>query len=180
MDLVADGSLSGDASLTGFPSVDRWLGGGVRAGDLVVLAGDVGSGKSALALAMAIRMAQGGTRVAFLSGEMSVERVMERAPDDYSRLLVVGIFTWLAVQAIINIGAMLGVLPLKGITLPFISQGGSSVVFVLALVGIVFQISRYTLYSTPRQTDGIKRGTGYESTSDRRRIRGALPLSAAR
>jgi replicative DNA helicase len=79
VDLVADGSLAGDASLTGFPSVDRWLGGGVRAGDLVVLAGDVGSGKSALALAMAIRMAQGGTRVAFLSGEMSVERVMERA-----------------------------------------------------------------------------------------------------
>ncbi len=79
VDLVADGSLSGDASLTGFPSVDRWLGGGVRAGDLVVLAGDVGSGKSALALAMAIRMAQAGTRVAFLSGEMSVERVMERA-----------------------------------------------------------------------------------------------------
>jgi replicative DNA helicase len=79
VDLVADGSLAGDASLTGFPSVDRWLGGGVRAGDLVVLAGDVGSGKSALALAMAIRMAQAGTRVAFLSGEMSVERIMERA-----------------------------------------------------------------------------------------------------
>jgi replicative DNA helicase len=79
VDLVADGSLAGDASLTGFPSVDRWLGGGLRAGDLVVLAGDVGSGKSALALAMAIRMAQAGTRVAFLSGEMSVERIMERA-----------------------------------------------------------------------------------------------------
>lgn len=82
-----------------------------------------------------------------------IKRVMERAPDDYSRLLVVGIFTWLAVQTIINIGAMLGVLPLKGITLPFISQGGSSVVFVMALTGIVFQVSRYTLYSAPRQTD---------------------------
>ena len=79
VDLVADGSLAGDAAQTGFPSVDRWLGGGVRAGDVVVLAGDIGSGKSALALAMAIRMAQSGTRVAFLSGEMSVERVMERA-----------------------------------------------------------------------------------------------------
>jgi replicative DNA helicase len=79
VDLVADGSLAGDAAQTGFPSVDRWLGGGVRPGDLVVLAGDIGSGKSALAVAMAIRMAQSGTRVAFLSGEMSVERVMERA-----------------------------------------------------------------------------------------------------
>ncbi len=108
----------------------------------------------------------------FLAFFARIKRVMERAPDDYSRLLVVGIFTWLAVQAIINIGAMLGVLPLKGITLPFISQGGSSVVFVLALVGIVFQVSRYTLYSVPRQTEGIRR-TSYESTSDRRRNRGA-------
>ncbi len=79
IDLVADGMLAADTSATGFPSVDRWLGGGVRAGDLVVLGGDVGSGKSALALAMALRMAEGGTKVAFLTGEMSVERVMERA-----------------------------------------------------------------------------------------------------
>ncbi len=79
IDLVADGSLSGDTVRSGFPSIDRWLGGGVRAGDLVVLGGDVGSGKSALALAMALRMAETGAKVAFLSGEMSVERVMERA-----------------------------------------------------------------------------------------------------
>lgn len=79
IDLVADGALSGDTSRTGFPSIDRWLGGGVRAGDLVVLGGDVGSGKSALALAMALRMADAGVKVAFLTGEMSVERVMERA-----------------------------------------------------------------------------------------------------
>ncbi len=79
IDLVADGSLAGDTAQTGFPSIDRWLGGGLRAGDLVVLGGDVGSGKSSLALAMALRMADAGIRVAFLSAEMSVERVMERA-----------------------------------------------------------------------------------------------------
>ena len=79
VDLVADGSLAGDTSQTGFPSIDRWLGGGLRAGDLVVLAGDVGSGKSALTLAIPIRMAQAGSKVAFLTGEMSIERVMERA-----------------------------------------------------------------------------------------------------
>jgi Bacterial cell division membrane protein len=98
---------------------------------------------------------------------------MERAPDDYSRLAVVGIFTWLAVQAVMNIGAMLGVLPLKGITLPLISQGGSSVVFVMALIGIVFQISRYTLYSAPRQTEGATRRVSYENIGDGRRVRGA-------
>jgi replicative DNA helicase len=79
IDLVVDGALSGDTACTGFPSIDRWLGGGLRAGDLVVLGGDVGSGKSALALAMALRMTEMGTKVAFLTGEMSVERVMERA-----------------------------------------------------------------------------------------------------
>lgn len=79
VDLATDGQPSGDTVATGFPSVDRWLGGGIRRGDLVVLGGDVGSGKSALALAMALRMAQAGTSVAFLTGEMTAERVMERA-----------------------------------------------------------------------------------------------------
>ncbi|MDH5234612.1 MAG: DnaB helicase C-terminal domain-containing protein [Gemmatimonadota bacterium] len=79
VDLAADGSAAGDGIRTGFPSIDRWLGGGVRPGDLVVLGGDVGSGKSALALAIAMRAALEGTRVAFLTGEMTVERVMERA-----------------------------------------------------------------------------------------------------
>lgn len=79
VDLASDGQPSGDTVRTGFPSVDRWLGGGIRRGDLVVLGGDVGSGKSALALAMALRMAQGGSNVVFLTGEMTAERVMERA-----------------------------------------------------------------------------------------------------
>lgn len=79
VDLAADGTLPADTVRTGFPSVDRWLGGGVRRGDLVVLGGDVGSGKSALALAMAMRMAQEGMRAAFLTTEMGVDRVMERA-----------------------------------------------------------------------------------------------------
>jgi replicative DNA helicase len=79
VDLASDGTASLDTVVTGYPSIDRKLGGGVRRGDLVVLGGDVGSGKSALALAIAVRMAQVGTKVAFLTGEMTVERVMERA-----------------------------------------------------------------------------------------------------
>lgn len=79
VDLAADGTAAGDTTATGFPSIDRWLGGGVRAGDLVVLGGDVGSGKSALALAMALRMAQEGHGVRFFTTEMTVDRVMERA-----------------------------------------------------------------------------------------------------
>ena len=68
-----------DGFPTGFPSIDRVLGGGLRRGDLVVIGGDVGSGKSALALGMALRMGQDGRGVAYLSGEMTPDRLTERA-----------------------------------------------------------------------------------------------------
>jgi replicative DNA helicase len=79
VDAAADGEPAPDTVSTGFPSVDRLLGGGVRTGDLVVLGGDVGSGKSALALAMALRSVQTGRGAAFLSGETTAERTLERA-----------------------------------------------------------------------------------------------------
>lgn len=75
-----------------------------------------------------------------------LKNVMERAPDNFSRFLMVGILTWLSTQAFINIGAMIGLLPLKGITLPFISYGGTSIIFVSVAMGIAFNISRYTTY----------------------------------
>ncbi len=79
VDAASDGETAADSFATGFPSIDKWLGGGVRRGDLVVIGGEVGSGKSSLALAMALRMSQAGTTAAFLTHEMSVERAMERA-----------------------------------------------------------------------------------------------------
>ncbi len=79
VDAASDGEAAPDSFATGFPSADKSLGGGLRRGDLVVLGGEVGSGKSSLALAMALRMAQAGVTTAFLTHEMSVERVMERA-----------------------------------------------------------------------------------------------------
>lgn len=79
MDSRGDAGESGDTVPTGFPSIDRLLGGGIRRQDLVILAGDVGSGKSSLALAMALRTARAGLPVIYLSGEMSEERIMERA-----------------------------------------------------------------------------------------------------
>jgi replicative DNA helicase len=78
-DAVADGARSPDTLPTGFPSLDRMLGGGLRRGDLIVLGGDVGSGKSAFALAMAMRAAQQDAKVTFYSGEMSTDRLLERA-----------------------------------------------------------------------------------------------------
>jgi replicative DNA helicase len=78
-DAAADGAASPDTIATGFASIDRLLGGGVRRRDLVVLGGDIGSGKSALALGIALRAAASGAPVVFQTGEMSEDRVLERA-----------------------------------------------------------------------------------------------------
>ena len=72
-------TASPDTVPSGFPSLDRVLGGGLRQRDLVVLAGDVGSGKSALGLGIAIRAAGAQVPTLYLSGEMSPDRVLERA-----------------------------------------------------------------------------------------------------
>jgi cell division protein FtsW len=83
----------------------------------------------------------------FLALFIRLKNIMERAPDTFSRLLVAGILAWLSSQAVINIGAMLGLMPLKGITLPFVSYGGTSVLFVMGAIGLAFNISRFTTYT---------------------------------
>ncbi len=82
-----------------------------------------------------------------------------RAPDYTSRLIIMGILAWLATQTLINMGAMLGLLPLKGITLPLVSYGGTSVVFIMAAIGVVFHISKFTSYAAPT-SESSARGNG--------------------
>jgi replicative DNA helicase len=77
IDAVSDGSPPRDTISCGFPSIDKSLGGGFRRGDLIVLSGDVGSGKSALALAFAIQSSL-LVREWALTSETVVERVLER------------------------------------------------------------------------------------------------------
>ena len=97
-----------------------------------------------------------------------LKMVAERLPDDFSRLLTVGVLAWLSVQAIINIGAMIGLLPLKGITLPFISYGGTSVVFIAAAVGLVFQASQYAAFVSPRVRENDRPNQSLRNNSVRR------------
>src|ERR1041385_5746979 len=80
VDAQRPGEITGDTIATGFGSLDKLLGGGLRRRDLILLGGDIGSGKSAFALGVALRAAQqsGGLGVAYLSGEMNEERLMER------------------------------------------------------------------------------------------------------
>jgi replicative DNA helicase len=79
VDAQRPGEVPNDTVPTGFPSIDRLLGGGLRRRDLVVLGGDVGVGKSSLVLGLALRVARQNLGVALLSGEMDEERLMERA-----------------------------------------------------------------------------------------------------
>jgi cell division protein FtsW len=65
-----------------------------------------------------------------------------RATDRFGTLLAIGIVTGIIVQALFNISVVISILPAKGIPLPFISYGGSSVVFTLVAVGILLNISR--------------------------------------
>lgn len=66
------------------------------------------------------------------------------APDTLGRLLATGVTVWIVGQALINIGALTGILPLTGITLPFISAGGSSLVATMAAAGMLLNVSRQT------------------------------------
>ena len=69
-------------------------------------------------------------------------RVALAAPDAFSRLLAAGIIGWIGAQALINLGAVTGLLPITGVPLPFVSFGGSSLVVSLMAVGILASIAR--------------------------------------
>jgi cell division protein FtsW len=71
-------------------------------------------------------------------------RIAIRTSDLYARFLAVGITSTIAIQAFFNISVVLGLLPTKGIPLPFISYGGSSLFITLACVGVLLNISQQT------------------------------------
>lgn len=71
-------------------------------------------------------------------------RVAKTAPDRFSRLVAVGIVSWIVFQAFINMAAISGLIPLTGIPLPFVSYGGTSILFLMAAMGILLNISKYS------------------------------------
>ncbi len=71
-------------------------------------------------------------------------KIAVASPDPFACLLATGITAWVGVQAIINIGVVTGTLPVTGIPLPFISFGGTSLLFTMTAVGILLNISRHT------------------------------------
>lgn len=79
---------------------------------------------------------------------MRLLRVMDHLIDIRLKLLVVGTFGWLGAHVILNVASMIGIFPLTGITLPLLSFGGTSMLFIAAALGLVFQLSRYTVHSS--------------------------------
>ena len=68
-------------------------------------------------------------------------RIAVRSPDRFGGLMAAGITTWIVVQAVINIGGVAGMLPVTGVPLPFISFGGSSLVIMMAGVGVMLNVA---------------------------------------
>jgi cell division protein FtsW len=73
-------------------------------------------------------------------------RIALGAPDLYGSFLGIGIIAMIAIQVMINIGVVTGLMPVTGITLPFLSYGGSSLTLMLMAVGVLLNISRYSRY----------------------------------
>lgn len=71
-------------------------------------------------------------------------RTALRAPDRFGMLLATGVTAWILVQAFVNIGAVVGALPITGVPLPFVSFGGSSLLVLMAATGLLLNISRQT------------------------------------
>ena len=93
-------------------------------------------------------------------------RIAMNAPDRFSMLLATGITSWIFFQSMVNIGVNMAVLPLTGVTLPFISYGGSSLLTTTFAAGVLLNISRYAktdLLSRARRR-GV-RGTSYSVDS---------------
>jgi cell division protein FtsW len=84
-------------------------------------------------------------------------RIAARAPDTFGRLLAAGIVSWLGLQALINLGAVTGLLPITGVPLPFLSYGGSSLVVSLAAVGILINVANTSRAQPVRRTPTARR-----------------------
>ncbi len=101
----------------------------------------------------------------FLALLLRILRVADHLQDMRLRLLAIGVFGWLAAHVVLNVASMTGLVPLTGITLPLLSFGGTSMVFIAGALGMVFQLSQFTTNET--MTEG---GQAREDSRSGRRL----------
>ncbi len=92
------------------------------------------------------------------------------APDTFGALLAAGITAWICIQAFVNVAVVVGLIPVTGIPLPFVSAGGSSLIISFAAVGILLSVSRET----------VEKGTWNDAPADRGRGHGRAHLPGPR
>ena len=109
--------------------------------------------------------------VVFAAMLLRMLKVAEHTSDPEHNLFVIGVFSWTLAQVVVNIAAMTGLVPVTGITLPLLSYGGTSMIFIAFAIGLVLQLSCYTSREVISQN---------ENTSSRRRVRGTHHASRRR
>lgn len=112
--------------------------------------------------------------VLFTALLMRLLQISDALVDSRQRILVAGVFGWLGSHVLLNVGAMIGMIPLTGITLPLLSFGGTSMLFMAAALGITFQLSRYTVFGSKLK------GNDHEDSQRRRGLRRARDSSRRR
>jgi cell division protein FtsW len=69
--------------------------------------------------------------------------IAKRSPDSFAKYVVVGVGAWIGIQAFVNIGSMVALMPITGVPLPFISYGGTSLAVTMAAIGVVLSVSKH-------------------------------------
>ena len=95
--------------------------------------------------------------------------IAKRTTDGAQSLYVVGVAAWIFAHVIINVGGMIGLIPVKGITLPFLSYGGTGMLFVSFALGTVLQISSWTRREVVDEDSSSRRGQWRSRNASRRR-----------
>jgi len=74
--------------------------------------------------------------------------IAKSAPDDFAKYVTIGVTAWISLQAIVNVGSMVSLLPMTGVPLPFVSYGGTSLAVAMAAIGVVLNISKHAKTSS--------------------------------
>ena len=104
-------------------------------------------------------------------------RIADQLPDMSMRIAAAGVFGWLLAHVVMNIASMIGLIPLTGITLPLLSFGGTSMIFMSGALGVVFQLSRYTNHKSVTMKEDARADFGSRRRVGRTRYAGRRSIT---